>query len=216
MPENLLVIRPDAATAPTVWGTLHTPAPMPRGGRWPAPEPERPIGLLDSWWLIGAAALGSTALLGGVLWVATHVHPDPALHTAGLFVHLAGLTLGFGGVLIADYLTALWLTGRSTLAEAMAGVSRMHVPIWLGLATLVVSGGVLEPDLGSPPTQIKMALTAILTVNGLQATVLSKRLAERTTGPLPPRLLVWGAASGAISQICWWGAIAIGFWNAQH
>jgi hypothetical protein len=29
---------------------------------------------------------------------------DPVLHTAALFVHLASLVLGFGGVQIADYL----------------------------------------------------------------------------------------------------------------
>ncbi|MFE6924720.1 hypothetical protein ACFVAV_27100 [Nocardia sp. NPDC057663] len=216
MPEGLLVIRPNIAMTPTVWGTRHAPVPTPRGGRWPAPEPSRPIGLLDSWWLVAAAALASTGLLGAALWIATHVNPDPALHTAGLFVHLAGLMLGFGGVLIADYLAALWLLGRSTLAEAMAGVSRMHVPIWLGLAALVASGIVLEPNLDSPLTQTKMVLTALLTVNGLQTTVLSRRLADHSAAPLPPRLLVWGATSGAISQVCWWGAMAIGFWNAQR
>ncbi|MGW6725684.1 hypothetical protein ACWF9G_07245 [Nocardia sp. NPDC055029] len=160
--------------------------------------------------------MASTAVLAAALWVAAHVHPEPALHTAGLFVHLAALVLGFGGVLIADYLTLLWLLGRSTLAEAMAGVSRMHVPIWAGLAALVASGCVLEPNLSSPLTQTKMVFTALLTINGIQATLLSRRLSDATSAPLPAGLLLWGAASGAISQVCWWGAIAIGFWNAQH
>lgn len=216
MPEGFLVIRPNAAVTPAVWGTTHAPAPASRAGRWPAAEPSRPVHLLDSWWLVGAAGFASTGVLGVALWIATHVHPEPALHTAGLFVHLAALVLGFGGVLIADYLTVLWLLGRSTLSEAMTGVSRMHVPIWLGLAALVASGCVLEPNLSSPLTQTKMVFTVLLTINGLQATVLSKHLADAASAPLAPSVLLWGAASGAISQICWWGAIAIGFWNAQH
>ncbi|MFD4433291.1 hypothetical protein [Nocardia sp. NPDC058497] len=199
-----------------IWGASHLPVPTARGGRWPAPEPVRPLGLFDSWWFIGAAAVGSTGILAAALWVATHVHPDPALRTAGLFVHLAGLVLGFGGVLIADYLTVLWLLGRSTLVEAMRGVSRLHVPIWVGLAALVASGCVLEPNLSSPLTQAKMVLIVLLTINGLQATLLSKHLADAASAPLPIRLLLWGAISGAISQVCWWGAIAIGFWNSQR
>lgn len=216
MTDGLVVIRPNNAVTPTVWGAPHAPAPLPHGGRWPAPEPTRPLGPLDSWWLLGATTLATLGALGTAVWVATHVHPDPVLHTAGLFVHLAGLTLGFGGVLIADYLTALWLLGRSTLAEAMTGVNRMHLPIWLGLAILVVSGCVLEPNLSSPLTQVKMAATAILTVNGLQTTILGRRLSNHSVAPLSAPLLLWGAASGAISQLCWWTAVAIGFWNAQH
>ncbi|WP_431962863.1 hypothetical protein [Nocardia sp. bgisy134] len=117
---------------------------------------------------------------------------------------------------MADYLMALWLAGRSTLADAVAGMSRLHAPIWVGLAGLVVSGCFLEPNLDSGSTRTKMVLILLLTLNGLQATILSRRLAHQVSVRLPTKLLLWGAASGTISQVCWWGAIAIGFWNGQH
>ncbi|MGQ4615694.1 hypothetical protein [Nocardia sp. R7R-8] len=197
-----------------VWGG---PAPRTRTGRrWPAAEPQRPLALHDSWWTVSAAGLLATSILAATLWISVHVRVDAALHTAGLFVHLAALIVGFGGVLVADYLMALWLSGRSTLADAITGMSRLHAPIWVGLTGLVMSGCFLEPDLGSGATRTKMVLILLLTLNGLQATVLSKRLSRETSGTPPTRLLIWGAASGAVSQVCWWGAVGIGFWNAQH
>ncbi|MFX0579533.1 hypothetical protein [Nocardia nepalensis] len=209
-----IVVRPRTPAAATLWGE-HDPGPTLRR-RWPENDPERPLALHDSWWMVSAAGLLATLTLAAALWVAVHLDVDQQLHTAGLFAHLAALVLGFGGVLVADYLMLLWLAGRSTLTEAVAGMSRLHAPIWIGLLGLIVSGCLLEPNLDSTLTRIKMTLILILTINGLQAMILSKRLSNHVSTPLTTRLLIWGAASGAISQICWWGAIAIGFGNSQH
>jgi hypothetical protein len=154
--------------------------------------------------------------VAAVLWISAHVTVDPVLHRAALFVHLASLVLGFGGVLIADYLVLVWVSGRSTLAEAVAGAHRLHLPIWLGLAGLVASGALLEPNLASTLTRAKIACVVILTLNGLQALILSRRIAHAATGSLAPTLTIWGAATASISQICWWTAVWIGFWNAEH
>ncbi|WP_328402522.1 hypothetical protein [Nocardia sp. NBC_00403] len=214
---NSIVVLPRTRTDTVVWGATQPTAPRAcTGRRWPANEPERPLALHDSWLAVTAAGLLATLTLAAALWIAAHLDVDRQLHTVGLFVHLAALVLGFGGVLVADYLMLLWLAGRSTLAEALTGMSRLHIPIWAGLAGLIASGCVLEPNLDSPLTRIKMALILALTLNGLQAVILSRRLAQHVVAPLSARLLLWGATSGAISQICWWGAIGIGFWNAEH
>ncbi|MGV9823282.1 hypothetical protein [Nocardia xishanensis] len=214
---NAVVVLPRSRTETIIWGSQRTMAPRTRPGRgWPAAEPERPLTLHDSWWIVSAAGLLTTSILAAALWISAHVRVDPALHTAGLFLHLAALVLGFGGVLMADYLMALWLAGRSTLADAVTAMSRLHAPIWVGLTGLVVSGCFLEPNLGSGLTRTKMVLILLLTLNGLQATVLSKLLSQQVSVTPSTRLLWWGAASGTISQLCWWGAIVIGFWNAQH
>jgi len=163
-----------------------------------------------------AAALLAALALAGVLWISVHVRVDPVLHTAVLFVHLASLVLGFGGVLIADYLVLLWISGRSTLAEAIRGAERLHLPIWAGLAGLVASGALLEPNLASTLTRTKLVLVLLLTVNGLQALILGRRIAHSDATHLPTRLTLWGAATALISQLCWWGAVWIGFWNAEH
>ncbi|MGW7103094.1 hypothetical protein [Streptomyces sp. NPDC054838] len=175
--------------------------------------PSRPVRLYDSWWSVAAGALVALLALTAGLWVSVHVHTDATLHTAALFVHLASLVLGFGAVLSADYHGLLWATGRCDLSEVLGATSRLHVPIWAGLGGLVASGMMLHPDLGSPLTLTKLALVFLLTLNGLQAGLLGRRLtAARQVGR---GLLVWGGATALMSQVCWWGAVVIGFLNTN-
>ncbi|MFI1452548.1 hypothetical protein [Streptomyces roseus] len=183
----------------------------------PAPSPTpgalRPVRVYDSWWTVAAASLAAVTALAGGLWFSAHVRTDPVLHEVALFVHLASLALGFGAVLAADWYGTLWLTGRAPLSEALNVTSRLHVPIWAGLAGLVVSGLMLHPDLSSPLTQAKIALVATLTVNGLQAGLLSRRLSA--PGAPGPAALAWAGATALISQLCWWGSVVVGFINTR-
>ncbi|MEU5192081.1 hypothetical protein AB0G83_33820 [Streptomyces klenkii] len=181
----------------------------------PHPQP-RPLRLYDSWWTVTAGALLACAGLAGCLWVSLHVRTDQVLHTGALFVHLASLVLGFGAVLAADWFGLLWITRRLGLAEALGAVGRLHVPVWAGLAGLLVSGAFLHPDPASPLTRTKLVLILVLTLNGLQAGVLTRRLAQRSPAPPGRRMAVWGASTALVSQVCWWGAVVIGFANARH
>ncbi|MCY0931823.1 hypothetical protein OTB20_37720 [Streptomyces sp. H27-H1] len=147
------------------------------------------------------------------LWVSLHVETDPALHTAALFAHLASLVVGFGAVLSADYYGLLWAMKRCTLTEAVGATNRLHIPIWAGLGGLIASGMMLHPDLDSSLTLAKLGLVLLLTLNGLQAGRLGRRLATAPT--VTPRLLLWGGATAVISQVCWWGAMTIGFLNTN-
>ncbi|MGW1892776.1 hypothetical protein ACWCP6_21435 [Streptomyces sp. NPDC002004] len=157
------------------------------------------------------------AVLAASAWVSLHLRADAALHDAALFVHLASLVLGFGAVLMADYWGLLWMSGRCTLREALDTAGRLHVPIWTGLAGLVVSGMALEPDLSSAFTRTKLALVVALTLNGLQAGLLNRRMAQQDpAAPLARGLLARGAATALVSQVCWWGAVAIGFHNSRR
>jgi hypothetical protein len=160
-------------------------------------------------------ALAALALLGAGIWLSTLVRPGPILHDVALFAHLGFLVLGFGAVLVADYVFALWVLGRTTFAEAIANTSRLHLLIWSGLAGLVVSGALLRPDLSSAITILKLVFVAALTLNGVQAMALERRMRAHA-GVLPLRLLLWGGATAAVSQISWWGAVVIGFLNANR
>ncbi|MEV7419893.1 hypothetical protein [Streptomyces sp. NPDC089919] len=174
----------------------------------------RPVRMYDSWWTVAAAALTALVLLVGGLWFSVHVRTDPVLHETALFVHLASLALGFGAVLAADWFGALWLLGRASLGEALAVTSRLHTPIWAGLGGLVASGLMLHPDLSSPLTRTKLVLVALLTVNGLQAGLLTRRLnAPQAPGP---RTLAWAGGTALLSQLCWWGAVVVGFLNTRN
>ncbi|HET6353637.1 hypothetical protein [Streptomyces sp.] len=172
-------------------------------------------GPLPVWWTSAAGALLICLGWMACVWISTHLRADPALHTAALFVHLASLVLGFGAVLVADYYGLLWLTGRCELGEAVGCASRLHTPIWAGLSGLVASGIMLHPDLASPLTRIKLALVLLLSLNGLQAGILRRRIAGAAAASPSPRTLMWGAATALMSQVCWWGALAIGFLNSQ-
>ncbi|MEU1408513.1 hypothetical protein ABZ471_40560 [Streptomyces sp. NPDC005728] len=181
----------------------------------PQSGPVRRLGLYDGWWTVTAAALAACLALSACAWISLHLRVDATLHTAALFVHLASLVLGFGAVLPADYNALLYLTGRCTLRDALDSTARLHVPIWTGLAGLVASGVMLHPNLGSAPTRIKPGFVLVLTVNGLQAGLLNRRLTHLDATPPTTRLMAWGGATALVSQICWWGAVFIGFRNSQ-
>ncbi|MGI5139222.1 hypothetical protein [Streptomyces sp. CA-106110] len=182
----------------------------------PQAVPTQRVGLYDTWWTVGAAALAACLALSACAWISLHLRVDAALHSAALFVHLASLVLGFGAVLVADYYALLCLTGRCTLRDALNSTAHLHIPIWTGLAGLVASGVMLHPDLGSTLTRIKLGLVLVLTLNGLQTGLLNRRMTQQGTAALTPRLLARGAATALVSQVCWWGAVVIGFRNSQR
>jgi hypothetical protein len=195
----------------------HTLTANPRTYASPRHAAARKIGLealYSSWWVFAATAAGLCLALGAAIWLSAQLHAGPVLREAALFGHLSSLVVGFGAVLIADYFVLVWLLRRATFAEVLAAISRLHVPIWAGLSGLVISGALLAPDLAAWPARVKLGLVLVLTINGLQAMVLGHRMngLDKPT----PRLLAWGAASTTISQLCWWGAVWIGFWNTTE
>ncbi|MFF2556630.1 hypothetical protein ACFVUS_36870 [Nocardia sp. NPDC058058] len=171
---------------------------------------------LDSWQAFCGYAVLATGVLAGAVWIAGHARISPEVHFWGLSVHLASLAVGFGAVLIADSYALRWAVGRVTLSEMLRGMNRLHVPIWAGLAGLVGSGCVLEPNLASSMTRTKLVMVLLLTLNGIQAAALARRLRARGDAPLTGRLLAWGVATGVVSQVCWWTATGIGVINAQR
>lgn len=72
------------------------------------------------------------------------------------------------------------------------------------------------PEPGFHPTRVKLGLVLLLTLNGLQAGLLNRRMTQQGTAALTPRLISWGASTALISQVCWWGAVIIGFRNSQR
>ncbi|WP_371649296.1 MULTISPECIES: hypothetical protein [unclassified Streptomyces] len=171
---------------------------------------------LPRWCGTVAASLAVCVGWAATTWIALHLQADTALHTAALFVHLASLILGFGAVLAVDYFGVLWLMGRKTLREVLDFTAPLHVPVWAGLGGLLFSGAFLHPDLGSPLTCIKLGLVLVLSLNGVQASALHRRLAAVDGASVGPSLLLRSAVTAAVSQTAWWGAVTIGFLNSQH
>jgi hypothetical protein len=93
--------------------------------------------------------------------------------------------------------------------------SAAHLPIWLGLTGLVVSGALCRPDLSAPLTWIKLSLVLLVTLNGLHAYAIGERLARLGNDAVALPLLRRAGTAAALSQLGWWGAMIIGFVNAQ-
>ncbi|MFC9699223.1 hypothetical protein ACFTWD_00785 [Streptomyces sp. NPDC056943] len=144
-----------------------------------------------------------------------HVHADATLQTTARFFHVAALVVGLGSVLAVDWFAALWLLGRRRLSDILSTACTLQVPIWLGLAGLVVTGLFLRPNLESPLTLTKVGLVIAVTVNGLYAHWLGQRLEGHREGPVPRNLLVQSGVAATVSQTGWWGATLIGFLNSQ-
>jgi hypothetical protein len=159
------------------------------------------------------ALVTTTCIL--LVTVAPELRVPADLHSLVLLAHLAALTVGLGAVLAIDWHGLLWLLRRIELPELLTVTSRLTTPVWLGLAGLVATGALLSPDTGSPLTRLKLALVALVAVNGLHAGALHDSLtrASRSGSPLPARLLARGLAAGAVSQLGWWGATTIGLLN---
>ncbi|GAA1409979.1 hypothetical protein GCM10009662_47960 [Catellatospora coxensis] len=162
---------------------------------------------------------GLVAIVITVTWLAvlaesTLVPANPALHRVALFVHLACLIVGFGAVVAVDWIALKWLLRRCQLRQVLAVADQVHLLIWLGLAGMAASGGLLRPDLGATLTQIKLLLVLLVALNGVQATALHRRIAA-FTGPVPRLLLLRSVLAALVSQGGWWGAMAIGFLSSH-
>lgn len=131
-----------------------------------------------------------------------------------LFVHLAGLVLGFGSVLVTDLYGLLWLTGRQPYPRlvAVSGVTEKFV--WIGWGMMVAAGIPMLVIKGEIDNLmwIKLFFVALIGVNGLALHRVQHRAADFGPGDeLPSRFVVWSALSLGISQLGWWGAMLIGF-----
>ncbi|MFF7892520.1 hypothetical protein ACFZDI_11555 [Streptomyces sp. NPDC007907] len=176
-------------------------------------NPGRPRRPPHSRTLIVADLLICLAWAGSV-GAASQVEAGPAVRTVALFLHLGALVLGLGSVLTIDYYGMLWLLGRRSLRQSLEFADPLHVPVWTGLAGLVLSGIVLDPDPRAPLTRVKLVLVLLIALNGVHAQALHRTLGGHV-GAWPRRLLVRGVVSAVVSQLGWWGAVTIGFLNSR-
>ncbi|MFD7323303.1 hypothetical protein ACFV9D_19765 [Streptomyces sp. NPDC059875] len=166
-------------------------------------------------WQLAVLGVVSSAFISGACWMSGHVHADATLQTAARFFHVAALIVGLGSVLAVDWFAVLWLLGRRRLSDILNTACTLQVPIWLGLAGLVVTGLFLRPNLQSPLTLLKLGLVLAVTVNGLYAHWLGQRLERHQDGQVPRHLLIQSGVAATVSQTGWWGATLIGYLNSQ-
>lgn len=136
-----------------------------------------------------------------------------------LFVHLISLIIGFGAVFVIDIFGLLWLLKwwgvDLNLVRRVASITQRL--IWIGFIGLVLSGIPLLIMKGkvSDMTKIKLFLVVLVGLNGFFLHYIKKgldSLGENIQAVPAKYYFRIGLASG-ISQLGWWGASAIGFYN---
>ncbi|WP_144659230.1 hypothetical protein [Paenarthrobacter nicotinovorans] len=152
------------------------------------------------------------------LLVGHFVDCGPELHRIGLAVHILALVLSFGTILVVDWLGLLWLLGKVQMHESGRLEAAAKPLIWGGLALLLASGALIDPDLGNPVTVIKLVCVLVLMLNGLGiAPAMHQLLAlppQTRFGELGRRLRMRLLIALTVSQTCWWTAVLIGLVNS--
>lgn len=117
-------------------------------------------------------------------------------------------------VLYADYHGGRWFRGKvETLAQAT--VDRMHAAVSVGLAALLLTGGLMFIDrasylLSQPVFIAKMGFVLALVINGFFIGRISRLATSSSFAALSPSQKRTVFISGAVSAIGWLGAISLG------
>ncbi|MGC4757196.1 hypothetical protein [Micromonospora trifolii] len=167
----------------------------------------------------GRATIVASVLTVGLGWliailVAPHVTLSPGARMVALFCHLTCLVVGFGAVLTVDWFSLRWLLRREPLGTVLTAARGAHLLIWLGLVGLLASGAALGPDTSSGLVWVKLLAVLVVGINGLFLGRVRDRLVAVQGRPSWSALLP-GVAAATISQIAWWTATLVGFWNAN-
>lgn len=131
-----------------------------------------------------------------------------------LFIHLSGLILGFGSVLVTDLYGALWLRDRVRFPELVRVSGFTEKFIWVGWGIMVTTGIALASLKGIIDNLmiIKLFFVVLIGLNGLLLHRLHKQLHGRKEGSDVPTITLFRMAFGLfISQVAWWGSVLIGF-----
>lgn len=205
VPLKGIIIMSPAAPAPA------PPHNSPHAANSPAKQKKQRLRLV----LLGALC---TAGWAASLLVGHYVECGPELHRIGLAVHILALVLSFGTILVVDWLGLLWLLGKVQMHESGKLEAAAKPLIWGGLALLLVSGALIDPDLTNPATVIKLACVLVLMLNGLSIAPAMHQLmalpAHTRFGELGRRLRLRLMVALSISQACWWTAVLIGLINS--
>jgi hypothetical protein len=164
------------------------------------------------------ADFGVVTAAWAVVVIASTVFPfqESRVSQAALFIHLVGMAIGFGSVVMIDVFGLMWLFGYKTLYELVDLVTVAHGVIAVGVGALLASGIALHPDMSSPLARLKMLLVLVLMLNGVWAQRLLQGMKRTLPADVRGANIPWAGfqkalAAALISQSTWWGSIAIGF-----
>jgi len=168
---------------------------------------------------VAVIALAATGAWAASVAVGATLTVNPLTHQIALIAHVLSLVGTFGAVLLVDWVGFLWLVGRRRLNETSRLESAAMPLIWGGLGGLLVSGALMNPNITSPITLVKLAAVLILMLNGIFLIPLMRKLhqmpPETRFADIDPGKRFHLVSCMLVSQACWWTTIVVGFINAS-
>ncbi len=131
-----------------------------------------------------------------------------------LFIHLSGLILGFGAVIVTDLYGSLWLWNRVRFPQVVSVSGVTEKFIWAGWGIMILAGIPLILLKGEVDNLmiIKLFFVVMIGVNGYLLHLLHKRVEGYREGEDVPIITMFRLTlSLFVSQFAWWSAFTIGF-----
>ncbi len=131
-----------------------------------------------------------------------------------LFIHLCGLILGFGSVIVTDLYGSLWVLNRVRFPQVVrvSGVTEKF--IWAGWGLMVLAGIplVLLKGVVDNLMIIKLFFVILVGINGIPLHLLHKKVKGYKEGDDIPTIVMFRLMLLLlVSQLGWWSAMLIGF-----
>ncbi len=131
-----------------------------------------------------------------------------------LFIHLSGLILGFGSVIVTDLYGSLWVLNRVRFPQVVrvSGVTEKF--IWAGWGLMVLAGIplVLLKGVVDNLMIIKLFFVILVGINGIPLHLLHKKVKGYKEGGDIPKIVMFRLMLLLlVSQLGWWSAMLIGF-----
>lgn len=164
-----------------------------------------------------ARHVGVSLVVVAVFVVSGVVAAPEWLFETAVVLHLLGMAIALGAVIVIDWTGLAWIAGLRTLRETLRTAEAASPLVWTGLVVLLASGLFLGPDLTQVLPWVKMVAVLLIANNGLVVDHLERRLGElprhvaRETVPTGLRTRMTGSI--VASHLGWWTAVAIGMWT---
>lgn len=136
-----------------------------------------------------------------------------------LFFHLVFLVVGFGSVIVVDTFGLFWIlkwfSVSLDLVKKVAETTQKL--IWLGFVGMLVTGIpmlVMKGDINNL-TWVKLFLVAMVGVNGVFLHTIKKSMDSISGEVLPKEVVLKMSLASTVSQVGWWGALIIGYYNNE-
>ncbi len=131
-----------------------------------------------------------------------------------ILIHIAAILLTGLLVLVSDEQGLMWILGRKqTLSQHR--VRTLHILISIGLAVIITTGVLMvlpwpEYYVSQTLFQVKMGFVAVLLINAFFIGKLSRIATMHPFKSVLPRQRILILASGTVSVLGWFGALACG------